>query len=292
TPALRVLVPAWDVRRPEPPTAVLARLSDTVGAVAPRATAPRPAPPRVTPQRVLASTWLLGGVVSVGLLAATLARLGRLASRSRRVDDERWLRIAGDVARRYGIGRPVAWLQNDDASLLFTWGLFTPKVVLPADAHHWSDERIRIVAGHELAHVRRSDWVFHVAAALVQALYWFNPLVWIACARLRRESEHACDDAVLNLGVERTLYAEELVRLARTFTVYRRSTSAWAAAPAMARPSSLERRVRAMLKGHGNRAPITRTAAALTFVVLLALTLPLAGFGAQTGPAGFSGKLL
>jgi beta-lactamase regulating signal transducer with metallopeptidase domain len=291
TPALRVLVPAWDVRRPEPPTAVLARLSDAAVA-APRAAVPRPLTPVVTTQEAIAAIWFLGCAVSLGMLALSLARLGRLASRSTQVDDERWLRIAGDVARRYRIGRRLTWLQNDDRSLLFTWGFFAPKVVLPAGAHEWSDERIRIVVGHELAHVRRNDWVFHVAAALVQALYWFNPLVWIACARLRRESEYACDDAVLNLGVERTVYAEELVRLARTFAAYRRSPAIWAAAPAMARPSSLERRVRAMLTGHGSRAPITRTAAALTFVALLALTLPLAGFGAQTGPASYSAKLL
>ena len=40
---------------------------------------------------------------------------------------------------------------------------------------------MRIVLGHELAHIRRYDWLMHLAAALLRAAYWFNPLVWIAC---------------------------------------------------------------------------------------------------------------
>jgi hypothetical protein len=125
-------------------------------------------------------------------------------------------------------------------------------------------------------------------------VYWFNPLVWIACARLRRESEHACDDAVLNLGVERTEYATQLVDLARTFNAQGRSWLPGSAAPAMARRSTLERRVRAMLIDSQNRRPLTRFAGVAIVAALFAITIPLAGFGAatQTGPATFSGRLV
>ena len=48
------------------------------------------------------------------------------------------------------------------------------------------DERIRVVLSHELAHVRRNDWAVHIAADVVRRLYWFQPLMWIACRQLRR----------------------------------------------------------------------------------------------------------
>ena len=89
--------------------------------------------------------------------------------------------------------------------------------MLPADASDWPEDRIRIVLGHELAHVRRGDWLVQMAAELVRSVYWFNPLVWIACRRLRLESEQACDDAVLKMGVEGSAYATELVDLASAF---------------------------------------------------------------------------
>lgn len=111
--------------------------------------------------------------------------------------------------------------------------------------------------GHELAHVRRADWLVQMAAEMVRSLYWFNPLLWNACKRLREESERACDDAVLNLGVDGSAYATQLVDLARTFTRRRRSMFPPLPAPAIARPSSLEKRIRAMLSIDLNRRPIT-----------------------------------
>jgi beta-lactamase regulating signal transducer with metallopeptidase domain len=289
-PLLRVIAPAWDLRRDPEPTGVLARLTEEPAMPA-RSQTPRPTA-TVAPARLLESIWLVGCLGSVGILAVGAARLARLAARSKALENERWTRIADDVARQYGIRRRVTWLVSDDPSLLFTWGAIAPKIVLPVDARDWTDDRIRIVVSHELAHVRRGDWLVQTLAALVRSAHWFNPLVWLACAELRRESEHACDDAVLNLGINRAVYATELVRLARTFIAYRRSTAmAWSPAPAMARTSSLERRVRAMLNAHGSRAPLTRAAAAATLVALFALALPLAGLGAQSGPAGFSGKL-
>jgi beta-lactamase regulating signal transducer with metallopeptidase domain len=96
-----------------------------------------------------------------------------------------------------------------------------------------------------------------MAAELVRSVYWFNPLLWIACGRLRQESEYACDDAVLNLGVEGTEYATHLLDVARTFRRHGRTLSG-SPALAIARPSTLEKRVRAMLNNRLNRSPIRR----------------------------------
>src|SRR5678815_5797687 len=91
---------------------------------------------------------------------------------------------------------------------------------------------------------------------------------WIACSRLRRESELACDDIVLNSGIGGTSYASHLVELARTFSVHGRT---WLPAPSIARPSTLERRVRAMLNPHVNRRPVSMKRRAALATVLLAV---------------------
>ena len=155
-------------------------------------------------------------------------------------------------------------------------------------------DRVRIVLCHELAHIRRGDWVVQLAAQLVRSIYWFNPILWMACARLRLESEQACDDRVLNLGVERTEYATQLLDLARTFKKNGRTLSFGSPAPAIAHPSSLERRIRAMLNAGLNRAPLTRSTCIATTAALLIVTASIAGFGAsaQSGAASFSGALM
>jgi hypothetical protein len=164
-------------------------------------------------------------------------------------------------------------------------------VILPQQARDWPEDRVRIVLGHELAHIARRDWVMQMAAELFRSVYWFNPLVWIACRRLRQESEQACDDAVLSLGVAGPEYADHLLQVARAFKGYRVTVFP---APAMARPSNLERRVRAMLNNRLNRTPITRSSGIAIAIALVALTLPLAGLAAfaQTTSASFSGTLV
>ena len=179
-------------------------------------------------------------------------------------------------------------LQSDHPSLLVTWGWRRPRILLPAGAPAWPDERIRVVLAHELAHVVRGDWVVQLAAEALRAAYWFNPLVWVACRRLRVESECACDDAVLAQGIDAPDYAAHLLALARQL---RSPGQPPLPAPAMARPSSLEGRVRAMLNDDLNRRPASRRARLAVAAALVALTLGVAGaragaqFYALTGTA-------
>ena len=108
---------------------------------------------------------------------------------------------------------------------------------------------------HELAHIRRSDWVIQIASELLRIVYWFNPLMWLASARLRLESERACDDAVVNLGVSGRDYATHLLEVARQFGGARHS--AFPAVAIAPRPSTLERRVSAMLNTRLSRGPVS-----------------------------------
>jgi TonB family protein len=95
-----------------------------------------------------------------------------------------------------------------------------------------------------------------MAGELLRCAWWFNPLVWIACARLRQESEQACDDEVLIGGVEGPAYAAELLELARAL---KPAPALYSPAAAIARTSGLERRIRAMLN-----AGVTRNRGTLT----------------------------
>ncbi len=240
---------------------------------------------RATIARALTFVWLAGICAGLAILAIGFARLVRVTSRARRIDRGPWTDLASDQ-RDFGIA-PPAILQSDHPSLCVTWGVRRPVVLLPRGADAWPESRARSVVGHELAHIARRDWPVQIAAELLRAVYWFNPLVWVAATQLRRESEHACDDAVLGLGVQGPDYAGHLLDLARAFKVHGHMH---VPAPAMARSSSLERRVRAMLNVHVNRTPLTPSACALVVGALLLVTLPVAA--AQSGPASFSGTLM
>jgi hypothetical protein len=135
-----------------------------------------------------------------------------------------------------------------------------------------------MVLAHELSHIQRHDWVVQVLADAARAIYWFNPIFWLASSRLRRESEYACDDAVVRLGSTGTRYAEELLAMTRALRTERRLQSPILA---MAQPSHLEQRLIALLNPSLNRLAATPWAVVVVAAFAIALTLPLAAVRTQ-----------
>ena len=299
-PLLTAVVPAWSLPFATPTafTAYQDPFQDAVSTRAPRtpraeiggaAQAPAAASPYRGPldlSTTLQWGWLAGTIVALTILLTGLLRLAWVATHARRITDGRWFDLAQEIARGYGLRRPVVLLQSSHPSLLVTWGLATPKVILPSAALAWTDERARVVLSHELAHIRRGDWIVQLFAELLRAVYWFNPLLWIACRRLRLESEHACDDEVMSRGVDGTDYATHLIELARALNRRRHN---FFPAPAMARPSSLERRVRAMLTRSLDRKSISGGTRAAILMLLFAITAVVAA--AQSGFVTFTGTI-
>ena len=237
--------------------------------------------------RAIFTVWVAGVALSLLILGVGIGRLAWIAVRARGVDCGPWAESAKRVAHGYGLTRPVRLLQSDHPTLLVTWGLMRPRIVLPRDALHWTEDRIAIVLAHELAHVERGDWAVQMTAEIVRAIYWFNPLMWMVCTRLREESEHAADDAVMAQGMAGPDYAGHLLDLARALTD--RGGRNWLPAAAIARPSSLERRVRAMLNDRTNRAPVPRSTRFATIAAALLLSVALAA--AQAAFSTFSGTV-
>ncbi len=293
TPFLERMLPTWRVpvsARPSTAGTGSATVTMTVIAVEPAA-APAVArvprhPVRPNLWSVLPIVWLVGTVLSLGVLLVGLVRLAWLAARARPITDGPWASAASLVAREYGLGRPVRVLQSDHASLLVTWGLTAPKVLIPASARSWSEEQIQIVLRHELAHISRGDWIAQLAGEVLRAAYWFNPLLWVTCTRLRVESELACDDEVLARGVSAGEYATHLLEVARTL----RAPAPRLPAPAMARPSRLERRFDAMLNSGLPRTPATRAFRVWTAAAFVAAT-SLVAAAAQSGSSTLSGSV-
>ncbi|MBI4472946.1 MAG: carboxypeptidase regulatory-like domain-containing protein, partial [Acidobacteria bacterium] len=289
-PLVGLFLPAWQPNLPAPAVAVLAlgakAAPDDTPADAGIRTNAIPAEWEWTTSAVVLSMWSGGaGLFLLALISGTL-RLTWFARGAKPFGAPRWVKLTNELSGAFGLQKKVYLLQDSCSSMLITWGSFQPRILLPAGAENWSDDRIRAVLAHELAHIQRRDWLVQVMAEFAAAVYWFNPLVWIGSDRLRRESEHACDDAVIRLGFEASEYAEHLLALARSL---KNSKRGWSPALAMARQSNLERRFLAMLNPSLNRGAVSRKAVLLTAVLALLFVLPLAAFQVAQQPA--TGKL-
>jgi TonB family protein len=237
---------------------------------------------------VFVRLWAAGTAVMLMVLLAGLVRLTVLTRRARPVSDGPWVRFADRLREDYGIGRAVEVRESERPGLLLVWGWRRPVLLLPASARAWSHERIVSVLRHELAHVRRGDWLTQVVGEIVRAVHWFNPLVWVACARLHVECERACDDTVIEAGVGGSLYATQLLDIARDL----RHGGWWTPAPAIVRTSTLERRVRAMLDGTVDRRPVSRRARHISIAVLLGLSITVASIAATQQFASLTGTIV
>jgi TonB family protein len=235
--------------------------------------------------------WAAGFLFFATRLVAGLARLAWISARGKHLLEDSWMHTALELSNSLKIARPVRLLQCDHpAAMPLTWGILRPLILLPSPAGDWPEDRRRIVLSHELAHIVRGDWPLQVCAELARAFYWFHPLVWMAAERLRQESECACDDSVLNSGIQPSEYANQLLELARSL---QQTRGAWSPALGIARPTNLERRFIAMLTPSVNRRGLSLKSRLLTAVLASCLLLPLAALRmpAQNVSGKFSGTI-
>ncbi|MCB1097640.1 MAG: hypothetical protein KDN22_18855 [Verrucomicrobiae bacterium] len=143
-------------------------------------------------------------------------------------------------------GQRVAVRSHADLRSPVSFGIFKPKILLPDEHETWPQPEARMVLQHELAHVRRQDSAFLWLAEICRALFWLNPLVWIAVRQMRLLDERAADDAVLGNGWDAQSYAALLLAMARK-AVGAPVTSAPVASSAMAQPSTVRLRVERLL---------------------------------------------
>ena len=222
--------------------------------------------------------WGAGGAAFAAWSLAGIWNIRRLVAQATPVTASEWLGPLGDASARLGIRWPARLLQSDSVAMPMTWGWRRPVILVPAAAADWPLSRRTVVLRHELAHVRRGDVVTQLLAQWACAVYWFNPMVWLAAFRLRVERERACDDEVLRLGTRASDYANHLLDIARECQAPGLRASA---AVAMARPSQLEHRLRAILDPTVRRAG--RATATLATVVLTGAVLAVSVVTPTTG---------
>jgi uncharacterized protein (TIGR03435 family) len=132
----------------------------------------------------------------------------------------RWLRLHADVknAAPLELDAPIparsSWAPNEPGVV----GLFRPVLLLPDGiCDRLTRKQLQTIVAHEMCHVRRRDNLTAAIHMLVEALFWYHPLVWWIGRRMIVEREAACDEAVLATGGEREDYAEALLTVCKFY---------------------------------------------------------------------------
>ncbi len=187
--------------------------------------------------------WVAGALAALAPACAGAFSFRRIAGRALR-SDAAWEQMLDELSSNVPASRRPEILITSELAMPLTCGVFKPRILLPAAAHEWSVVRRRAVLLHELAHVQRRDVAAQLCVHLIAALWWFQPLVWVLRRSLRAESELASDSLALVSGLRPSLYAEELLSIAKAIRGAGRLSSVGIG---MFRDGGLELRLQAIL---------------------------------------------
>jgi len=162
---------------------------------------------------ILAFLWIIGFGWSLARLLVAWQGARRLRNQSRIIDNTPLIEQLAIQARLYGLRTSPALLETEGDGSPMLVGILRPAIMIPdATLRRLSPPELALVLGHELAHIRRGDLLWNLAAAMVRAVCFFNPLVWFGQRRMHLAQEIAADElAVIRQHGDPASYGNLLV---------------------------------------------------------------------------------
>jgi len=157
--------------------------------------------------------WIVGVAALSFRLAGGWLRAQRLANRNASPAADEWQRVVARLSAALGLRRGVQLLHSAAVEVPTVLGWLRPVILLPMTLSGLSPEQIEMILAHELAHIRRHDFLVNLMQSVVETLLFYHPAAWWISARIRIEREHCCDDAAIAVGGNALQYARALTRL-------------------------------------------------------------------------------
>ena len=238
-----------------------------------------PVPPNAWRTPVSLAGWglVISGCTSLGLLGWMLLRWRRVTRDTRQAATVPvWLNELLEEARQAaGLRRSIRMRIIDRAVSPAVCGVFHPIILLPRTlVEQLTLRQMRAILLHEVIHVRRGDVWMNCIQTVLQIVYWWHPLLWLANARIRRAREEAVDDAVMQkLRHEADAYAPTLLQVAKL--VLQRPSASLGLVGILEFHSSLRRRIERLIDFRPPRRTGLTLGSALCVVAFGALALPM-----------------
>ncbi len=206
------------VSRSEAPRAATATgptVAETTDAPRPAAAATMPWSAHLAPALPwLSGCWMLGVLLFSLRPILGLYNVHRLRTRGLSPVTVEVRRIGQALSARLGIRGSVALFQSALVEVPTAAGYLRPVVLLPASAlSGLTLEQLELILAHELAHIRRHDYLFNLLQTAVETVLFYHPAVWWLSAEVRNEREHCCDVVAVALGAQPRFYVGALLAL-------------------------------------------------------------------------------
>jgi beta-lactamase regulating signal transducer with metallopeptidase domain len=167
-------------------------------------------------QRILL-TWCVGVIVFAARLVVGWRLSWRLVRSAEEILAPGVMEIFGSVREKLGLDRPIRLLAHVRLDSAIVVGWLRPVVLLPVSLiSGFTPDQLRAILAHELAHIRRHDFIVNILQRCVESILFYHPAVWWLSKRIRAEREHCCDDIAIRVCGSRRIYAEALIEMERS----------------------------------------------------------------------------
>ena len=228
----------------------------------------------------LVTLWLAGVAILLVRLGAGCWRVRGLHVAARFEEPSRWQTIAEDLARRLGLRRRFLIVDSRCVSTPTVIGWMRPIVLLPVAAlSGLTPQQIEAVLAHELAHIRRHDFLINLLQTFAETILFYHPAVWWISTRIRTEREHCCDDVAVSVCGDAREYAAALTELASWSVTHAPLAMAATRGP-------LLNRVRRLLRLPESNQRFSRTTLAVAVVVTTIVGVAALGAILRAQPIG------
>ena len=184
------------------------------------------------------------------------------------------LEACHELMRKMKIQPAVQLFQSSLVHSPVVVGYLRPMILLPASAiTGLTAHELELILAHELAHIRKHDYLVNLVQTVIEALLFYHPGMWWMSAQVRRERENCCDDVAVAIGSDRATYIRALTLLEQQRV----------ASPALAATSgSLLSRVRRLVGGPGSEFVYRKSSLWLTALVMFGIAVTTIGFAGTT----------
>ena len=175
-----------------------------------------------------------------------------------------------ELADLLGINRAVELAESASVGVPTVVGWLKPVILLPASAlTGLSTEQLEAILAHELAHIKRGDYLVNILQTVVEILGFYHPAVWWVSHKIRVERENCCDDLAVSIRGDRVGYARALTSMEEIRASYGLAVAATG--------GSLFERIRRLIgKDNANKEKVSWLPSVIAILLIMALVIPAA----------------
>lgn len=159
--------------------------------------------------------WLIGACILLLRFVGGWLFTERLRMQAKIIMDKEWRARFGIITAKMNISQSVEFRETARILTPMVIGAFNPVVLIPIGLlTGFSTAQVEAILAHELAHIRRNDYLINLMQSFVEVIFFFHPAIWWLSERIRIEREHCCDDIALSVCGDKLSLAHALVKVA------------------------------------------------------------------------------